>query len=143
LDALGAALDENPSQIEIPHGPLALGLSARGGMRRIPIWDVRAAAAPFPLQPDDFSCRDALNFNRPATGIPNSGALFEISVNAQGENALYFRLLFAVAKMSNPPYCGEALRNEINLGNWTTSIGREISLTQPDSVHAMVSCCFF
>jgi hypothetical protein len=101
------------------------------------------AGAPFPLHPDDFSCCDALNFNRPDMEIPNSGALFEISVNVQGKYSLRIRRLFAVAKMNNPPYCGGALRNEINPGDWTTSIGRETSLTQPDSVHGMVSCCSF
>ena len=50
-------------------------------------------------------------------GIANRGALFEKSVNAQGKKSPYFRLLFAVAKMDNAPYCGEALRNESLLGN--------------------------
>jgi hypothetical protein len=66
------------------------------------------SAAPFPLQADAFSCRVALNFNRPRLGIANRGALFEKSVNAQGKKSPYFRLLFAVAKMDNAPYCGDA-----------------------------------
>jgi hypothetical protein len=61
------------------------------------------SAAPFPLQADTFSCRVALNFNRPAMEIPSRGALFEKSVNAQGKKSPYFRLLFVVAKMDNPP----------------------------------------
>ena len=48
------------------------------------------AVAPFPLQPDAFSCRVALNFNRPTMGIPNRGALFEKSVNAQGKFPFVF-----------------------------------------------------
>jgi hypothetical protein len=96
---------------------------------------MRIAGAPFSLQPDAFSCRDALNFNRPAMGIANSGALFENPVNAQGENSPCFRLLFAVAKMSNPPYCVGSVGERNNLGNWTTSINRDISIAQPDSTH--------
>jgi hypothetical protein len=46
--------------------------------------------APFPLQPDAFSCRVALNFNRPTMGIPSRGALFEKSVNAQGKFPFVF-----------------------------------------------------
>src|SRR5208283_1603296 len=79
--------------------------------RRSMVTELRMCAsggAPFPLQPDAFSGRVALNFNRLTNGIPNRGALFEKSVNAQGEKSPDIRLLFAVAKMGNPPYCGEA-----------------------------------
>ena len=50
----------------------------------------------------------------PITHIASNQALFENSVNAQGVKALRIRLLFVVAKLDNPPYCGEALRNEIS-----------------------------
>jgi hypothetical protein len=70
------------------------------------------AGAPFPLQTDAFSGHDALNFNRPISQIASNQAFYENSVNAQVKNSPRFRHLFAVAKMNNPPYCWEALRNE-------------------------------
>jgi hypothetical protein len=39
--------------------------------------------APFPLQADDFSCRDALNFNRYICEIANQYGMFEGTVNLQ------------------------------------------------------------
>jgi hypothetical protein len=56
----------------------------------VPICDVCVGGAPFPLQPDAFSCRVALNFNRPISQIASNQAIYENSVNAQGKIPLVF-----------------------------------------------------
>jgi len=42
-----------------------------------------SVVAPFPLQQDAFSCRDAPDFNRGPMQITSIDALFEDSVNLQ------------------------------------------------------------
>ena len=42
---------------------------------------------------------------------PSNGALFEQPVNAQSIFSHHLRILFAVAKLGNPSYCWEALRD--------------------------------
>jgi hypothetical protein len=76
------------------------------------------AGAPFPLQPDAFSCRDAPDFNRAIMQIASNHALFENSVNAQSKFAPHIRCVFAVVKLGSCPYCGRALRDQSRqLGN--------------------------
>lgn len=48
--------------------------------------------APFPLQPDAFSCRDARDFNKRAVRIANEFALFHSSVDVQGLISALFAL---------------------------------------------------
>ena len=58
----------------------------------------------------------------PACETASNQALFEDSVNLQSKIGPRFRTVFAVAKMGNPPYCWEALRNENSSAPYKTSI---------------------
>jgi hypothetical protein len=44
-------------------------------------------------------------------GIANKHGLFQFSVNVQSKYCPHLRLLFAVAKLGNPSYCWDALRD--------------------------------
>jgi hypothetical protein len=79
------------------------------------------AGAPFPLQADAFSCRDALNFNRPGMRIINRDALFENAVNAQAKILLIFAFCSLLPRWLTLLSVGKP-RNGIDLGHWTNSI---------------------
>lgn len=70
--------------------------------------------APFLLQRDAFSCRDAPLFNRSIARMISNHALFEYSVNVQPKFSPHFRCVFAVVNSGTRPYCWGALRNESN-----------------------------
>jgi hypothetical protein len=67
-------------------------------------------AAQFLLQADAFSCRDALNFNRRTSSIPNEFAPLSYIGGCASSNIGHLRSNFAVANLANRSYCWEALK---------------------------------
>jgi hypothetical protein len=72
-----------------------------------------SVAAPFQLQADAFSCRDARDFNSAASEIANVHATFTFIGGCASANTSAFRRRFAVANIGNHSYSWQALKTAL------------------------------
>jgi hypothetical protein len=72
-----------------------------------------SVAAPFQLQADAFSCRDARDFNSGTLRIANVHAAFIFIGGCASSKSTTFRPRFAVANIGNHSYSWQALKTAL------------------------------
>jgi hypothetical protein len=73
-----------------------------------------SGAAPFQLQVDAFSCRDARDFNSDTSEIANVHAAFTFIGGCASANVPALRSNFAVAKLGDHSYSWQALKTALH-----------------------------